>query len=1017
MELNIASLRETVSEEIFEQGLKLYLCKQIDTKILVSTNLGKEVKYTYPIQTLDNLNTYNVVLKISKDNDSYFMSGALCKCYYCHNNKAICEHIVALALVIMQHLNYGNEELGLYANLLYKKEKEQKLVNVFNNYDIDNVKLRPNFTIENDKILLRLNIFANKEYIVSNINHFLLAIKNNEVLKYGKKLEFVHNINCFHKKAKRLIQLLSLSNCEVEGKYLVITPLIFEHILDIFKNDIILMSVNENTYKINNTLEDSKLNVLVNDEEVVLQVPTNINIVKSFNNIILLNNDHTSIIKLSNYEIDFVSFLLDNNNKMKIVDNKDFFFNKIFPKIKTITTLSDELAEQFPTYDISINSYFDFNNGKIDVRLEIFEDNRLVEKDKLAVLSKTKYYDYLDLLREYNFSTTTFNISDTTDILDFLHADLSKFKEFGEVYLSEKIKRANIKKTGKFSLNIKYDLNLLELNIDSKMSNEDLESILNAYKNKEKFVILKNNVIFEIDDDVKELSRIVDEYDLDSSNLSESKVKPNYNILSLLKEDNFKSSSELDILDDFINYSSKEIYPIDSIKEVLRTYQLEAFRWLSTLSKYKFGGLLADDMGLGKTLEILSLILSDDSNKPSIIVSPMSLVYNWSNEIIKWNSNIDVQIIMGNVKERLDIINKIDFNKKSIYLVSYDVLKKDIEHIKGQFRYVVIDEAQYIKNKNTKTATSVKQLNSEVRFALTGTPIENSLSDLWSIFDFILPEYLSSYTKFKEDFEVVSDYYDNSLDVLQKKVAPFILRRTKKDVLTELPDKIEEVYYATLVDEQRELYDAYLNKARNSLNNSNEIEILSILTRLRQICVSPNMFIENYKDQEVKIDLAIDLITKGINGNHKILLFSQFTSSFESLSKRLEDNGIKYYTLTGKTNAKDRINLVNDFNNSDDIKVFLISLKAGGTGLNLYGADTVIHLDPWWNSSAEAQATDRAHRIGQKKVLNVIKLICANTIEEKVLQLQNVKAELSSKVIDDNRGKKLNVKDLDFLLS
>ncbi len=1018
MEFNIASLKSNISEGIFEEGLGIYLNKEINIENLSIIDLGIESKYSYPV-TLTDGTSYSVVLKVFKKEDKYYMSGCMCKCYYSQSERKLCSHVVALSLIVMDHLNYGNDGIDELATSYYKKMKEQQLLNLFNYNEYSNLKLRPLFFVQNNKIYLKLYIMAQKEYSISSIINFVECIKNKSNFKYGKRLEFIHDISCFNETSRKLIEILLISSLEYSNKNLLISPYLFEKIIDIYKDNVIEIIDESENYKVVNSLENANLEVIVDVSGIRLELPKHIFYVKCFDKLILINNSETNIINLNDYEMSLVSSLLEKNNKLDIVGSEEFFFSNIYPKVKNIVSLSSEIEENFPVYDVVIDSYFDLSNSEISLKVVVKEDDSEVKKEDLAVLSKVIYHSYEQLLRQHNVNLSSYSINDSLSVIDFLHSDLTQFKEFGNVYLTDKIKRANVRRAGKFSLGINYNVNLLELNIDTVMSNDELNDIITAYRNKEKYVILKNDVIIEIDDDVKELSRLVDEYSLDLEDLKTPKLKPSYTILNLLKEDNIDKDETYEVLNDFTNYNQHDIYPIDKINTVLRPYQLEAFRWLHTITRYGFGGLLADDMGLGKTLEILSLVLSDDVNKPSIIISPMSLVYNWSNEITKWGSDINVNIVIGNIKERKEILSKIDYNKKEIYLVSYDILKKDIELLTGEFRFVIIDEAQYIKNKNTKTAISVKKIDSQVRFALTGTPIENSLSDLWSIFDFILPNYLSSYTKFKLEYETSTEFSSNTLELLQKKVAPFILRRTKKDVLKDLPDKIEEVYYTTLSNKQESLYNAYLNKARNSLSVSNEIEILSVLTRLRQICVSPKMFLTDYNDEEVKIDMTIDLITKAINGDHKVLLFSQFTSSFEILSKRLEENNISFYTLTGKTSAKDRVSLSHDFNTKDDVRVFLISLKAGGTGLNLYGADTVIHLDPWWNLSAEAQATDRAHRIGQKKVLNVIKIICANTIEEKVLQLQNVKAELSSKVIDDsqNKGKKLNINDLKFLLS
>ena len=324
-------------------------------------------------------------------------------------------------------------------------------------------------------------------------------------------------------------------------------------------------------------------------------------------------------------------------------------------------------------------------------------------------------------------------------------------------------------------------------------------------------------------------------------------------------------------------------------------------------------------------------------------------------------------------------------------------------------KYIIADEAQYIKNNNTKNAKALKKLKSEVRFALTGTPIENSLSELWSIFDFIMPGYLFSYKKFKEEYEnpIIKDNDIYVMEKLQKLVAPFILRRIKKEVLKELPDKTETVMYSEMDSEQEKLYKAYLSSSKKEINNEIEefgfekskFKILSIITRLRQICCHPSLFISDYDVESAKLEQCIELIEGAISAGHKILLFSGFTSMFDIITKRLEQREIEYSILTGQTKVDTRIEMVDEFNKDENIKVFLISLKAGGTGLNLTGADIVIHYDPWWNLSAQNQATDRAYRIGQKNNVQVFKLITSNSIEEKIQKLQERKMDLSDQVI------------------
>ena len=346
-------------------------------------------------------------------------------------------------------------------------------------------------------------------------------------------------------------------------------------------------------------------------------------------------------------------------------------------------------------------------------------------------------------------------------------------------------------------------------------------------------------------------------------------------------------------------------------------------------------------------------------------------------------------------------------------ITSYDLLKRDIEVYKNKdykFRYIIADEAQYLKNSNTQNAKSIKEIKADTRYALTGTPIENSLSELWSIFDFIMPGYLFTYKKFKNAFEVpiAKENSNIAMEKLKMLIQPFVLRRTKKEVLTELPEKTVTVLNSQMKDEQEQIYIKYLAQIKQEVADlvnekgfeKNQIKILAGLTRLRQICCHPSLFLNNYEGDSSKLEQCMEIVEEGVQSGHKMLLFSVYTSMFEIIEKELQKRNIKYFKLTGRTKVEERIDLVDEFNQNPDIKVFLVSLKAGGTGLNLIGADMVIHYDPWWNVSSENQATDRAYRIGQKNNVQVYKLITKNSIEEKIYELQQKKTELIDNVLD-----------------
>ena len=402
-----------------------------------------------------------------------------------------------------------------------------------------------------------------------------------------------------------------------------------------------------------------------------------------------------------------------------------------------------------------------------------------------------------------------------------------------------------------------------------------------------------------------------------------------------------------------------------------------------------------------------------EGRKASLVVSPSSLTLNWQNEARKFTNELKTMVIRGTLAERKRLIEEID--NYDLIITSYDLLKRDIELYKERkytFKYIIADEAQYLKNSNTKNAKAIKEIKAETRYALTGTPIENSLAELWSIFDFIMPGYLFTYRKFKNIYEtpIVKEDDEQAMAKLKMLIEPFVLRRNKKEVLTELPEKTVTVLNNEMNEEQQNLYLTYLARAKQEIAEKVEIDgfensqmqILAALTRLRQICCHPSLFVEGYNEGSSKLEQCIEIIEEAINGGHKILLFSGYTSMFEIIEKELKKHNIKYFKLTGATKVDERMKMVDEFNENSNIKLFLISLKAGGTGLNLTGADMVIHYDPWWNISTENQATDRAYRIGQKNNVQVYKLITKNSIEEKIYELQEKKAKLADSMLDTN---------------
>lgn len=607
---------------------------------------------------------------------------------------------------------------------------------------------------------------------------------------------------------------------------------------------------------------------------------------------------------------------------------------------------------------------------------------------------------------------------DDDGLYRFLTEGLADLQGIGTVRLSDNFRNLDLAPAPRLSVGVSLSGGLLDFAFDTEgLDTAELTRVVESYRRRQSYHRLKSGRFVPLEGALKEFAQLADGLDLGERELSAGHARlPAYRALYLDRVLQDSASSDFrrdrhfrELIRSVHHAADADIHPPASLEGVLRPYQETGYRWLKTMEQYGFGGILADDMGLGKTLEILSLFLAAKEagqSGPSLVVCPASLILNWENETRRFAPSLTVLPILGCAEQREAAIA--DIERYDVAVTSYDLLKRDIAlYEKTTFHYLVLDEAQYIKNHATQNAKAVKVLHSRQRFALTGTPIENRLSELWSIFDFLMPGFLHHYNRFRERFElpIVKNADTEALDRLHRMTSPFVLRRLKRDVLHDLPEKTESIRVCAMGEEQRALYLGNVLKARErladlSLSNqeSGRMVLLSLLTRLRQICCDPALCYEGYTGGSTKLDSCLELLREAADGGHKVLLFSQFTSMLAILEDHLQQEGITFYTLQGSTSKEKRAALVEAFNR-DATQVFLISLKAGGTGLNLTGADVVIHYDPWWNLSAQEQATDRAYRIGQKNRVQVYKLIVKDTVEEKILRLQENKKELADAVI------------------
>ena len=621
---------------------------------------------------------------------------------------------------------------------------------------------------------------------------------------------------------------------------------------------------------------------------------------------------------------------------------------------------------------------------------------------------------------------TVFVLSHNEDMLYVLLAGgLHRLSEYMTIYTSEAFRGMKIVASPSVSVGVSLKSDLLELSIHSEeMDAGELAYLLSRYDRRKKYVRLRNGDFLDIrEDGLGLLAEAGGDLQLTEQDLKKSRiVVPKYRamyldaalknnkLLSVEKNREFRS-----MVRNMKTIEDSDYEVPDSLKNVMRSYQKSGFLWLKTLRENGFGGILADDMGLGKTLQVISLLQSEHDEaaagekecRRSLIICPASLVYNWQKEIARFAPGLSVAVIAGSAAERRKLIG--DSEEGQILITSYDLLKRDAdEYKKMTFAIQVIDEAQYIKNPGTRAAKGVKTIPAVFRLALTGTPIENRLSELWSIFDYLMPGFLYTYQRFREEIElpVTANGDTGKMERLRRMIRPFVLRRLKGDVLKDLPEKLEEHIFARMEGEQAALYTAHALRMKQMLETATEkefgaerIQILAELTKLRQLCCDPALLFEDYAGDSAKTDMCMELLSNAVSGGHKILLFSQFTSMLERLAQRLEKEGISFYMLTGAVGKERRMQMVESFNR-DDVPVFCISLKAGGTGLNLTAADIVIHYDPWWNVAVQNQATDRAHRIGQKHVVTVYKLVTEGTVEEKIIHVQERKWQLAEQILE-----------------
>ena len=1005
--------------------------KEIYKNRLVSNLSSKKINDIYHIYSKvieqDNGKEYSCHIKYNLKDERVI--GATCTCsiyenFSKHKSNYICKHIIAsifyFYIVAKNRIKKINKE-----NLALRKSKEYKVIKENTekkmlNLDLD-IKRNDNKTFD-----IQIRIGENTTYLIPKISEFLKC--RNVKGHFRINGEFLYNSSSMKFKAEdeKFLNyiVLSLERGDsfkiIDGKILRVNEEYIEEILKLVTNNKkVKLNYDYINYESYIMKEDMPLSftVKIDFDKIILTKKKKLPIPLNDKFTVFLND--RKIYLPSDKQINSYKELyykLKNHGKIEYPKNEDYI-SELFNLLANISKdimLGEGVKKLCRNY-YKVKLFFKNENNNIKCKVTInyfgkiinildknidyfLRDNNFEEE----ISMKLERYGFIKRENEFLF------IGNDEEYYDFLTNGLKFFERFSILEFSNSFNKINLIDSNYIDavfeekdeqLKFKYNIDGLEYS--------EYINVLQALEDNRDFYKTKNGRLLNLRDlGIANLFNIIDnliynqeiydgEIEVDKSKaiFIDNNIE-NYNLNFIKGSENLKVVSKR-----LENRAIEEVNIVKELNGVLRNYQVTGLNYLLSLSEMNFGGILADEMGLGKTIQVIAFLLYK-KNKKSLIVTPTSLIYNWKEEFENFAPSLNVGVIHGSKSARNKILdNKEDYD---VLLTTYGTIKNDIEFYKNKiFDYFIIDEAQNIKNPKAQNTKIIKEINAKVKFALTGTPIENSLIELWSIFDFIMPGYLFDEKKFKKRFVNKSE---KEIEELKSLIKPFILRRLKRDVITELPEKIEKKYYVSMTSEQRLAYKNYMKEVKLKLKTGEDdnITIFSYLTRLRQICQDPVLVDKDYTGDSGKLNIALDIIQEVIEGNNKMLIFSQFTSVLKKIEDKLNIRSIRNKYLDGSTSAKERIKIVSEFNESKEPEIFLISLKAGGTGLNLTSAKFVMHMDPWWNPAIEDQATDRAHRIGQKNIVEVIKLVAKDTIEEKIIQLQEDKREIINSIMSDD---------------
>lgn len=865
---------------------------------------------------------------------------------------------------------------------------------------------RNNIHKENNKDEIELSILLEENYKDDYLYNISLFIKDKSRIRINTKVDLEYHILNdkavysfkrvnYSKNDKALIKMLSKLNMKVKDEDL-------REVLFLCRYKKVQAKIKSMQYNTEIIMKDMPLKFTLKVEQ------NKIKLQRRKDTIIALNKDKTAFI--FNEEIYIPPFKQCKSFNLIYSILKDKYYTYVNKSsLKKVISVLSEIGELSISDEVK-----NILAKEADIDLYFYKED---EKIYCEFLNKEYYIRSSAKLKNIEEILFIHGFTKQKERYLFTRNDDSLF----ELLKSEIVNMCNIKSSkalgnlsiiskNKFKGKIKKESDDLFFELDF-LENDEINSAIENFRNSEKFYRFKDYSFLDFTrEDIRDYMKFLSFIDYKGDPL---KIDEGY------EEIYYEEGNKLNFLE-LVNRDKKEkdIVSPKGLKAELKSYQLEGVRWIQNKKENNLFGILADEMGLGKTLQTIAFLMLNKGQK-SMVIAPTSLIYNWESEFKKFAPKLKIACIHGDKKKREKLIYNI--SDYDVVLTSYGTINMDIDLYSNiKFDNLIIDEGQTIKNPKSKVTLNVKKIKADFNLVLTGTPIENNLMELWSIFDFLRPGYLFSEGEFKRKFLKTGD---NDIKFLKLLIKQFILRRTKKDVLSELPDKKDQTVYVTMEGDQKKIYKNSINVFKKEAKNLNDtISILALLTKLREIALDPHLINENYKGKSAKTEKFMEIIKDTVKKEKKkVLVFSQFTGMLDIIKTRMDKEKIGYYYLDGSTKASERVKLCNEFNKKKRTKVFLISLKAGGTGLNLTSAEKVIHIDPWWNPAVENQATDRAHRIGQKNEVDVIKLITKGTIEEKIMILKEEKSKMISELLDDNENinmkNTLTKEEIEYLLT